>query len=390
MSLAIRCRSIITPEETVSPGLLVIGDDGRIVDAGAVLAVPNGATVLDLPWATLVPGFIDLHVHGGGGFSLATLDPEEVRAYARWVVSHGVTSFLPTICAGGMDEGIEFVQTAARTTGPVAGGANVLGVNLEGPFVNPVRRGALPKGWVQPAEVQTLDRLVEATGGNLRLMTLAPELPGGMEVLGEAVGRGIVVSIGHTDADYETALAAFEAGASHVTHAFNAMRPFHHRQPGPVFAAAGVDGVTIEIIADGVHLHDATARALVRAASPGRIALVTDGVPPAGLAEGAFVLGEQEARMDGGAIRLPDGTIAGSAKTMDEVVRRIAALVNAGAAATMASTAPARVLGLAERKGRIAPGYDADIVALSSDLQVVMTWVGGDVAYRGESEDART
>jgi len=146
MPAAITCQSIVTPDGPLTPGVVLIGDDGRIVEAGPAPHVPEGAQIVDLPDATLVPGFIDLHVHGGGGFSLATRNPEEIFSYARWVVSHGVTSFLPTICAGSIDEGLEFVRTAARATGHVDGGATVLGVNLEGPFVNPARRGALPVG----------------------------------------------------------------------------------------------------------------------------------------------------------------------------------------------------------------------------------------------------
>jgi N-acetylglucosamine-6-phosphate deacetylase len=214
-------------------------------------------------------------------------------------------------------------------------------------------------------------------------MTLAPELPGATDILQAAAGADVVVSVGHTDADYDTAADSFRAGASHVTHAFNGMRPFHHRDPGPVFAALAQDGVTIELIADGVHLHPATVRGLISAARPHQITLVSDGVPPAGLEAGTFALGDDEARIARGSVLLPDGTIAGSAATLDQIIRNVVSWQAADLPATarMASTTPARVLHLADRKGSIAPGYDPDLVALDPDLNVAMTWIQGRVAY---------
>ncbi|MGH3118933.1 MAG: N-acetylglucosamine-6-phosphate deacetylase, partial [Gaiellales bacterium] len=224
-------------------------------------------------------------MHGGNGYSLATRDPEEIRSYARWIVSHGVTSFLSTVFGATVDEALDFLRSGAQATGPVEDGANVLGMNLEGPFVSPERRGALPAGWVAPPDVRTFEALAQAAGGRLRLMTLAPELPRAMEVLREAVARGVTVSLGHSNAEYETASTALLAGALHVTHAFNAM-PFHHREPGIIGAALNSSAVTIEVVADGVHMHTMTVEMLVKAFTPRRIVLVTDGVPLAGVDSG--------------------------------------------------------------------------------------------------------
>jgi N-acetylglucosamine-6-phosphate deacetylase len=382
MAGAITNARILTPDEVIDPGTVLLDDAGLIGGVGRELQPPPAANIVDARGLTLVPGYIDLHVHGGGGYSLATQDPDEIRSYARWVISRGVTSFLPTVFGATVDEGLEFVRAAAQTTGPVEGGASVLGVNLEGPFVSPARRGALPAGWVAPPDVRTFERLAEAAGGRLRLMTLAPELPRAMDTLREAVARGVTVSVGHSNAGYETASVAFLAGASHVTHAFNAMS-FHHREPGIIGAALDSFPVTIETIADGVHLHRMTVEMLVKAFTPGRITLVTDGVPPAGVDHGAFLVGDDEASLVRGRFLLPDSTIAGSASTMAGIVRnvvdwRVAGLADA---VRMASTVPARVLRLAERKGRIARGYDADLVALDGDLNVVMTWVDGRAVY---------
>jgi len=383
MAGAITNARILTPDESFEPGTLIWGDDGRITAAGPVLEPPPGVEVTDARGLTLVPGCIDIHVHGGGGFSLATHDPEEIRSYARWVVSRGVTSFLATICAGGIEEGQEFVRTAAEATGPVEGGANVLGVNLEGPFVSPERRGALPARWPIAPDPQTFERLAEAAGGQLRLITLAPEVGNANKLISTAVARAVTVSLGHSNADYETAFSAFTAGASHVTHAFNAMRPFHHRDPGIVAAAFDSPQVTAEVIADGVHIHPATVRMVVKTFSPDRIALITDGVPPTGVDHGKFRLGDEEATLAGNRVLLPDGTIAGGAGTMAGIVRNVVKWVAADLAdaALMASTVPARVIGFSERKGRLALGYDADIIALDGDLDVVMTRVGGRLVY---------
>jgi N-acetylglucosamine-6-phosphate deacetylase len=383
MAGAITNARILTPDESFEQGTVVFDDAGRIADVGVGREPPPGVDVSDARGLTLVPGYIDIHVHGGGGFSLATRDAEEIRSYARWAISRGVTSFLPTICAGGIEEGRQFVRTAAVATGPVDGGADVLGVNLEGPFVNPERRGALPNGWPAPPDGQEFERLADSAGGRLRLMTLAPEVAGAENLIEAAAARGVTVSVGHSDADYYTASSAFRAGASHVTHLFNAMQPFHHREPGILGAAFENLNVTVELIADGVHLDQRAIVMMVRLFGPDRVALITDGVSPAGLDAGTFRLGHEEAILSGERVVLADGTIAGSAATMDRVVSNVVKWQAArlADAVRMASTVPARVVGLAERKGRIAPGYEADIIALDGGLGVAMTWVAGRLVH---------
>ena len=377
MPTLLKAARLLTPDHDFAPGCVLM-DGGVIQSVGSELVVPPGAEVVDLPGLTLAPGFIDLHVHGGGGFSLASPDPEQTRSYARWAVRRGVTSFLATVCAADIDEALAALGAGAAAVGPVDGGATVLGLNLEGPFVNAERRGALPASWPQPPDVAAFQALAAAAGGQLRLITLAPELAGAEEVLGAAIAGGIAVSVGHTDASYAEAAAAFRAGASHVTHAFNAMRPFHQRDPGPVGAALDSPNVSIEVIADGVHLHPATVRLLLGAFGSDRVALITDGVDVAGSSSGGFRIAGQEAIVEGGRVALADGTIAGSAATMDEVVRNAVAWgTPLRDVARMASTAPARVAGAGGRKGRIAPGFDADLVALDSNLQVAGTWCGG-------------
>ncbi|HEY5626266.1 MAG TPA: N-acetylglucosamine-6-phosphate deacetylase [Dehalococcoidia bacterium] len=371
---------VVTPGSRTEPADVLI--DGNLIGAVGPGLTADGAKTIDLSGHVIAPGFIDVHVHGGGGHPLITPDVAEIEAYARWAVSQGVTSFLATVCAPTIDTSRDCLAACANA-GEVTDGAALLGVNLEGPFVSPERRGALPPSWPTTPDVDTFQRLLGASAGKLRLITVAPELPAADEIIREALAADVRVSVGHTDATYEIAREAFDAGASHVTHAFNAMRPFHHREPGPLGAALDADGVTVEVIADGVHLHPATVRTLVRAFGPDRVALITDGVTPAGLNDGAFRIAVLEARLEDGEMRLPDGTIAGSVATMADVVRNVVRWDIAGvaAAATMASETPARALGLGESKGRVAPGYDADLVALTDDLSVAATWVSGRLVF---------
>jgi N-acetylglucosamine-6-phosphate deacetylase len=386
MAGAITNARILTPDESFEPGTLIWDDDGRITSAApASLEPPLGEARTDSRGLTLVPGYIDIHVHGGGGFSLATDDPKEVQSYARWVVSHGVTGFLPTVFGSGLEEALVLVSAAGYVSDcRPDGGAEVLGINLEGPFINPKRRGALPDTWVRPPSADELAALSTSSDGSIKVMTMAPEVPGAEALLKRALEDWIVVAVGHSDATYEEARRAFDLGASHLTHAFNGMRPFHHRDPGPVVAALDAPHVTLEVIADGIHLHPATVRVMVRAAGTGRVALISDGVRPAGLDDGVLQLGDQHAGLSPGRVQLADGTLAGGAETMDQIVRNVVSWGVAGLAdaARMASTVPARILGLSEQKGRLAAGYDADIIALDRDHNVAMTWVGGRLVYK--------
>jgi N-acetylglucosamine-6-phosphate deacetylase len=375
----LRGSNILVADGRIEADVLLEG--GRIAAVGAAIEAPESAEIVDLAGRTLAPGFIDVHVHGGGGFSLMTEDLGEIASYSRWVASRGVTSFLATICAADVEHGIRYAEAVRSAK---CEGSGLLGINFEGPFVSADRRGALPASWLAKPDRSLFDRLLAA--GPVRLMTIAPELDGAFDLIHAVLKAGVRVSVGHTDATYDIARRAFHAGASHVTHAFNAMRPLHHREPGPVGAAVESPGVTVEAIADGVHLHHATVNLLVEALGVDRACLATDAVTPAGLPSGKFRIGREEAVLDSGSIRLPDGTIAGSAATMDSVVRNVVdwGIADAAGALRMASAVPAAVAGVADRKGKIATGYDADLVVLSADLGVWETWVGGRRVYKCE------
>jgi N-acetylglucosamine-6-phosphate deacetylase len=370
-----------TPEEEIAAATVVL-EEGHIAAVGEGLAPPAGAEVIDLAGLSLVPGFIDLHVHGGGGFSLMTEDAEEIRSYARWVVSKGVTSFLTTLVPASRAQMERWLATVS-VLGEKVGGAALLGAHLEGPFLNPKLKGALVSAALRPPDVAELLAYVQTAGGRLKIIVVAPELPGAAEVIGVAREQGLVVSMGHTDATYEEAREAISRGVTQATHCFNAMRPFHHRDPGCLAAILASPQVTAELIGDGVHVHPGAMALLLRAKGPLRTILVTDGVAPTGLGSGTYSFAGRPIVMKGGVFTLPDGTIAGGVATMDQMVRNLVGLglVSLQEASRMASLNAATVLELDGRKGRVAPGFDADLVALDESLEVAMTFVGGQSVY---------
>jgi len=382
MLTALLNARVLTPDVELA-GATVVIRDGRIEAVGADLAPPAGARTFDLTGLTLVPGFIDIHVHGGGGFSLITEDPTEIRSYGRWAVSHGVTGFLVTLVGASLPQMKRWLAAAVAAGEGAEGDARPLGVHLEGPFVNPARRGALPAEGLRPPDVAEFEALADAAQGCLKVITLAPELPGAADLTAAARQRGVAVSMGHTDATYEQALEAIEWGARQATHCFNGMRPFHHRDPGCLGAILSSPMLTAELIADGVHVHPGAMALLLAAKGPQRTILVTDGIAAAGLADGAYSLAGEAIQVRDGVASLPDGTLAGSVVTMDQAVRNMVRLGLAplAEAVRMASSNPAAALGLGQRLGRVAPGFAADLVALDERLEVAMTFVGGAPAY---------
>ena len=259
-------------------------DGGRIVDVrtGPAAIAPDDYDLVDGGGRYCAPGLIDIHVHGGGGFDLMTDDIEQVRGYARWVATRGVTSFLVSTSGRDHAQIVQRLKAIAPAIGVEPGAARVLGFHLEGPYINPVRKGAFPPPWLRAPSADEYRELFEASGGTVRQMTLAPELPGADELIRAVVASGAVAAIGHTDATYEQAMRAIDLGATHVTHCFNAMRPFGHRDPGVLGAVMTSDALTAELIGDGAHVDYAAARVLVRAKGADRVVLITDGMPMAG------------------------------------------------------------------------------------------------------------
>ena len=367
---------------TLANGRLVTPDgivDGWLETAGATITAvgpgePPRPADRDMAGQWVVPGFVDIHVHGGAGADFTTGSSEQARRIVALHRRHGTTTMLASLVTAD-------VETMAASIDALAGlvdEGELAGIHLEGPFLAPTRRGAHDAGLLRVPEPDVVDRLVSAGPTRVRMVTLAPEQPAAIDAVRRLVDFGVVVAVGHTDATYDQTRAAIDAGAAVGTHLFNAMRPVLHREPGPVPALLEDDRVTVELICDGVHLHPATIRWVLRTASARRVALVTDAMAAAGAGDGDYLLGHLTVRVRDGVARQPDGTIAGSTLTMDRAFRCV---VDAGAsveeAVTMASTTPAEALGLADEIGSITVGRAADLVVLDRTLHVAAVMVKG-------------
>ncbi len=382
--MLVGCR-VVTPQEIIEDAALGIAS-GRIVSLGERTGRERGQ-IDDLGGLTLLPGFIDLHIHGAGG---ADAHAGEIAALAAFLPRCGVTAFLPTLAADAEERTIaalRAIDAAMQDQGP-HNGAIVLGAHLEGPFLNPARAGAIPPERMHPAEPDRLARLLEAAPGVVRLLTVAPDAPGALELIPAIVAAGVVVSLGHTAADYALFRRAIDAGARHTTHLFNAMTGIAHRAPGAAGAALTDDRITVELIADGEHVHPAILALVLRAKGVAGVALVSDAVGPAGLPPGEYEWLERRVHSDGTTVRLPDGTLAGSLGTLDRALRTMLAPIPHGAGSNLIdvaqtlATVPARILGI-DSKGTLAPGYDADFVAIDGSGQVRRTYIGGEIAFSG-------
>lgn len=333
------------------------------------------ATIVDARGRVLAPGFIDLHNHGGGGTAFAT-GPEAIATALDMHMQHGTTKCVLSLVTAPLDVLVPQLEAIAMLLDT---DDRILGSHLEGPFLDHDFRGAHDPDLLRTADPSSIDRLLGAAAGSLVQVTIAPEHDGAIAAVAQFVDADVRVAVGHTGADYETSLQAFDAGASILTHAFNGMRGMHHRAPGPVVAAMHAPQVTLEIVNDGVHIHPDVVALAFRGA-PGRVALITDAMDAAGFRDGDYMLGSLEVVVDQGVARLSSsGSIAGSTLTLDDAVRRAVqcsgvALADAIAAVT---SIPAATIGRDDDLGRLAPGYRADAVLLTDDFSVDAVWVAG-------------
>jgi N-acetylglucosamine-6-phosphate deacetylase len=340
-------------------------DGPRIAEVGAGIAPYPAAESVDLGGRLLVPGWVDIHVHGGGGASFDDGDPERALAAVDLHRRHGTTSLVAGLVTASPAALLRQVAALAE----LCEAGELAGIHLEGPYLATQRCGAHDPALLRSPDLAEFQRILRAGRGHVRMITLAPELPGALELVRAAVSEGVVAAVGHTDADYATVCAAFDAGATVATHLFNQMRPLHHRDPGPVAAALTDDRVTVEVINDGVHLHPAVVRMAWAAAGADRTAFVTDAMAAAGLGDGDYTLGGRRVRVADGTARLADtGAIAGSTITLADAVRRAVRDLGIPLAAAVraASTVPAAALRLAD-VGALLPGRYADLVVLEPD-----------------------
>lgn len=354
--------------------VLISIDDEIIVDVARTTNVPVNTERIG---GILVPGFIDLHVHGGDGADFMDAHEEASARILGFHAKHGTTALAATTLSASRGDLQNAVETIARVSGARHEGAEIVGVHLEGPYINATRAGAQDRSSIRTADIHELAALITEAPRLRWIVTVAPEVEG-VQGLIEHFRDRVLFSIGHTAADHGTAVAALEWGASHFTHLYNAMTPLQHRDPGVVGAAFTSLHATAELIADGVHVHPAAMRIAVQA-MPNRIALITDAMRACGLSDGTYKLYEHEVHVSDGAARLGDGTLAGSVLTMGDAVKNMIELAGfpIDAVIPLATEVPARIAAVADRKGKIERRYDADVVALTERFEVERVWARG-------------
>jgi N-acetylglucosamine-6-phosphate deacetylase len=365
-------RTVLAGARVVLPSGVVEG--GRVtVDGGSIAADERAEGVtLDLAGRgyTIVPGFVDLHNHGGGGASFTSGTAQDVLTAVRTHREHGTT----TVVASMVTESLDTLARQAALLSELTEQGDLAGIHFEGPFISPCRKGAHDEGLLRDPDPADVRKLVEAAHGHAAMVTLAAELPGGTDSVRLLAELGVIAAIGHTDASYEQTREAIDAGATVATHLFNAMPPLQHRRPGPIAALLEDERVTVELINDGTHLHPAVLRLAFDSAGPGRVAFITDAMDAAGFGDGFYDLGPMKVEVRGGVARLVQGgSIAGSTLTLDTAFRRAVTLDGLSLPDTVRaiSANPARLLGLDDRIGTLEPGKDADLVVLDQAYDVV-------------------
>jgi len=382
MKTAFTARRLYTPMDEIERPLVIV-EDGRIVEISSLAqkAVALNLRLVDLGDAILAPGFFDIHIHGGAGLDVMQAAPSELPRLGKFLAAHGVTGYFPTTVAAPLDStcaALERLADSIEAESDSVVGARPLGIHLEGPFLSHKRRGVHPPECLVEPTIPIFDRLWQAARGHVRVLTIAPEIPGAMEVIAEAARRGVCVSIGHSDADLPTARAAVAAGARHATHTFNAMRPLDHRSPGIIGEVLSNDRISADMIVDGIHVAPEVVKIFLEAKGSERAVLITDAISATGMPDGRYRLGPIEVDVKDGKCTY-NGSLAGSVLTMDRAVRNVTkfsswSLREAVRAATLN---PARAVAMAENYGALAPGARADFVVLGSTGEVMRTIVGG-------------
>ncbi|HEY0697053.1 MAG TPA: N-acetylglucosamine-6-phosphate deacetylase [Micromonospora sp.] len=361
---------VVTPTGVVPQGCVEI-------DGERITAIAEYPSVRDGHW--ILPGFVDIHTHGGGGHTFTTGDVESARAAATFHLAHGTTTLLASL----VSSPFELMRQATEAYRPLVAERVLSGIHYEGPWLSAVRCGAQNPDHLRDPSLDEINTLLDLADGAVRMVTIAPERAGALDAIKLLTSRGVVAAIGHTDATWDQTRAGVEAGATVGTHVFNGMRPPHHREPGPVFALLASPDVICELVADGVHLHDGTLCFSAGVTGPDRAALITDAMAAAGMPDGDYELGGQAVVVADGVARIAgtDGTpgaIAGSTLTMDAALRRaVGAGVALPDACRMVATTPARAIGLGDQVGALVAGLRADLVVLDDDLRVVRVMRGG-------------
>ncbi|MBA2174210.1 N-acetylglucosamine-6-phosphate deacetylase [Halobacillus locisalis] len=378
--------TIIAESETISNGTVVIknGVIEKVIKGSWVEEGP----VIDGEGMTLLPGFIDVHIHGANGHDVMDATQEAIKGIADKLPEEGTTSFLATT----MTQSLENISLAVKNVGEYivnpSGKAEVIGIHLEGPFISPEKAGAQHPGHIMKPSVEQFQHWQKESHNCIRLVTMAPEVEGGILFISQISESGVVCSIGHTNATFEQANEAVEHGARHVTHLYNQMSGIHHREPGVVGAAFMNPQLMVEMIVDHIHSHSEAVRLAFQNVGPERAILVTDAMRAKCLPEGTYDLGGQDVVVKDGEARLIDHTLAGSILTLDEAVRKMKSLASMSEIALMSSANPAKQIGVYDRKGSISEGKDADLVLMNEEGRIVLTLCRGEIAYDGRGGES--
>jgi len=400
--------AVIIPAGIIKDGVVVV-DGRKIAYAGRVGSGfkpdPTRINIIDCRGKFICPGFIDVHVQGAGGCDILDGTYEAINTISKTLAKNGTTAFLATTVVRvhspkSIVRSQKHLKAVAEAVNRGTDGAEVLGTHLEGPFINPKKCGMIKKENIyevkRKKEKGKINEIIDACRDSLKMMTIAPELPGAIDIIKQLKKNKIVASIGHTDATYEEAVKGFDAGITHTTHMFNAMRGLHHREPGAAGAVLTDDRISVQLIADGRHLHPAVVKLVVKQKGAERIALITDSMSAAGLPDGRYVYNDLKYESKGGLAFYSDGrgeqcsppTFIGTALTLNKIVKRIVdmGIVDLKDAVRMASQTPAEVLGIEGKKGSIEVGKDADIIVMDKNCDVMMTIINGCVFASERSE----
>ncbi len=384
MKLALVGGKIVTPFRLVNNGTVII-EGNKIVELGKYtdVNIPDDCEVLDVSGRMICPGFVDLLVHGGAGFGFADDDDKSIEKVARYFLEHGSTSVLASLYAKPEKKLLKDLSRLAEYIEKHPE-SNIKGIHMEGPYLNKRFKGAMNEDYLWTPSVESWQKMWEASKGLIKIMTIAPELPGAYGVMRTAARQGVVLSIGHSMATYDEIEIAIDNGAAHVTHIFNAMEPFHHRHPGIILGSLLRNELKVELIADTLHVHPAIMELLLKLKGANGLILVSDSIRAGGMHEGEYEFADQKVFMKEKRAYLADGTLAGSTLTLNIAVKNL--VETAGAKITeavrMATINGAKVVNFEHKKGILAVGKDADIVVLNSDYEVETTILGGNIAYQ--------
>ncbi|MEC1613602.1 N-acetylglucosamine-6-phosphate deacetylase [Bacillus mojavensis] len=391
-SLLLSGISIVTENEVIKNGYVGV-KDGKISAVSAERPIEQYAKEIQGPRdAVLLPGMIDIHIHGGYGADTMDASFSALDTMSSRLPEEGTTSFLATTITqehGQISQALVNAKDWKSAEDSSSLGAELIGIHLEGPFVSPKRAGAQPKEWIRPSDLALFKKWQQEAGGLIKIVTLAPEEDQHFELIRYLKDESIIASMGHTDADSALLLEAFEAGASHMTHLYNAMSPFHHREPGMIGTALAHEGYVTELIADGIHSHPLAAKLAFLAKGSSKLILITDSMRAKGLKDGVYEFGGQSVTVKGKTALLPDGTLAGSILKMNEGAQHMRAFTNCSWTdiANITSANAAKQLGIFDRKGSITEGKDADLVIVSSECEVLLTICRGNIAFISKEAD---